>query len=233
MAPNPTTKNSSITLSLPLTKKSHPSSSSPSSSSFTKLNKMAFKEREALSGLDNFFCLIESPQNLMSIAGLWFFDGPPDMLKVRECLQRMTERFPRFHKKVSFFFFFFFASSLTIILPPFFPSSSQVIEGEKGNRWFEDYAFSLDDHIIVEDLNDDEEALRHSISKVMSLPLSEKKALWEAHVFTGVHLPVYSSSSSGITSFFYPSPPSPIFLILLLHLSPFSSPFFFFFLLLK
>jgi len=106
---------------------------------------------EKLSGLDTFFCVIERPENLMNIAGLWEFESAPELQKIREELELMVERFPRFRQH--------------IVRQPF------------GSIWFEDYDFNLDDHIVVEDLpeNCDQETYRLEISRISSLSLDESK----------------------------------------------------------
>eukprot|EP01102_Stenamoeba_stenopodia_P002952 TRINITY_DN12889_c0_g1_i1.p1 TRINITY_DN12889_c0_g1~~TRINITY_DN12889_c0_g1_i1.p1 ORF type:complete len:566 (-),score=106.80 TRINITY_DN12889_c0_g1_i1:37-1734(-) len=116
---------------------------------------------ERLSGLDTFFCVIERPENLMNIAGLWEFRSAPDVDLVKEELQLMVERFPRFRQR--------------IVRKPF------------GSIWFEDYDFNLDDHLVIEDLpkDCDQETYRLEISRIASLPLDESKALWQGHMLNG------------------------------------------------
>ena len=141
MAPN-TEKKNDILLS---SAESSTTSRSHSKKSMTPL------PAERLSGLDTFFCVIERPENLMNIAGLWEFKAALDLQKVREELELMVERFPRFRQRID--------------RKPF------------GSIWFEDYDFNLDDHIIVEDLpeNCDQEAYRQEISRIASLSLDESK----------------------------------------------------------
>eukprot|EP00128_Syssomonas_multiformis_P000902 Colp12_sorted_trinity150504_noHs@85 len=110
-----------------------------------------------LTGVDKVFIDLESPENLMTISGLWFFDNPLNITEVKRLLQLMVDSAPRLR---------------------------QVVD-EKGKRWQEFPSFKLEDH-LTKIVLDDPETFEDKVSELSSTPLDFKFPLWHVHLIEGL-----------------------------------------------
>ena len=119
--------------------------------------------RVALSPNDSLWLNMDSPENLMVIEGVMWFDEPLEMEAVTRALrERMVERYPVFTWRAEH-------SSVGL------------------DHWVEDPDFDIDRHITHHLLKGDggREAMRKFLQARMSEPLPRDRPLWQAYVLTG------------------------------------------------
>lgn len=116
-----------------------------------------------LTYVDTAWLHMEDPTNLMMVTGIFIFDRPLDVARVRDTLQeRMADRFPRLRHRVR--------------------------QDGSSAHWVEDPTFDMDAHLhkIALPAPGDLGALRDVVSDLMSTPLDFSKPLWQCHYIEGV-----------------------------------------------
>ncbi|HQQ78295.1 MAG TPA: wax ester/triacylglycerol synthase family O-acyltransferase [Thermoanaerobaculia bacterium] len=116
-----------------------------------------------LTYVDTAWLHMEDPTNLMMVTGIFIFDGPLDLARVRDTLQaRMVDRFPRLRHRVK--------------------------QDGSSAHWVEDPTFSLDAHVhkMALPAPGDLGTLRDVVSDLMSTPLDFTKPLWQCHYIEGL-----------------------------------------------
>jgi WS/DGAT/MGAT family acyltransferase len=116
-----------------------------------------------LTYVDTAWLHMEDPTNLMMVTGIFIFDRPLDLARVRDTLQgRMADRFPRLRHRVR--------------------------QDGSSAQWVEDPTFDIDAHIHKMALPGpgDLGALRDVVSDLMSTPLDFSKPLWQCHYIEGL-----------------------------------------------
>ena len=111
-----------------------------------------------LGNVDTAWLHMEDPTNLMMVTGLYIFDKPLDITRLRDTVQyRWLDRFSRFKHKV-------------------------VQQGNKA-YWVTDHNFDLNAHIhrVALPPPGDKAALQEFVSDLMSTPLDFSKPLWQMH----------------------------------------------------
>ena len=112
-----------------------------------------------LTPVDTAWLHMEDPTNLMMVTGIYVFDGPVDLARLRDTVRvRMVERFPRLRHKIR--------------------------QSGASATWVEDRTFSLDAHVHRLALPSpcDGQVLRDTVSDLMSTPLDFSKPLWQIHL---------------------------------------------------
>ena len=120
-------------------------------------------ERVALSPNDSLWLNMDSPENLMVIEGVMWFDEPLEADAATRAIQeRMVDRYPVFTWR---------------------PEHANV----GLDHWVEDPDFDISRHITHHQLDGDggREAMRAYMEARMSEPLPRDRPLWQAHVLTG------------------------------------------------
>ena len=120
-------------------------------------------DRTPLTYVDTAWLHMEDPTNLMMVTGIFIFDRPLDLVRVRDTLQeRMADRFPRLRHRVK--------------------------QDGSSAHWVEDPTFSLDAHVhkIALPAPGDLGSLRDVVSDLMSTPLDFTKPLWQCHYIEGL-----------------------------------------------
>jgi WS/DGAT/MGAT family acyltransferase len=116
-----------------------------------------------LTYVDTAWLHMEDPTNLMMVTGIFIFDRPLDVVRVRDTLQgRMADRFPRLRHRVK--------------------------QDGSSAHWVEDPTFDMDAHIhkMALPAPGDLGALRDVVSDLMSTPLDFSKPLWQCHYIEGL-----------------------------------------------
>ena len=116
-----------------------------------------------LTYVDTAWLHMEDPTNLMMVTGIFIFDGPLDVARVRDTLQgRMADRFPRLRHRVK--------------------------QDGSSAHWVEDPTFDMDAHVhkMALPAPRDLGALRDVVSDLMSTPLDFSKPLWQCHYIEGL-----------------------------------------------
>jgi diacylglycerol O-acyltransferase / wax synthase len=116
-----------------------------------------------LTYVDTAWLHMEDPTNLMMVTGIFIFDRPLDVARVRDTLQdRMVDRFPRLKHKVK--------------------------QDGSSAYWVEDPTFDMDAHVhrMALPAPGDLAALRDVVSDLMSTPLDFSKPLWQCHYIEGL-----------------------------------------------
>ena len=116
-----------------------------------------------LTYVDTAWLHMEDPTNLMMVTGIFIFDRPLDLARVRDTLQeRMVARFPRLRHKVK--------------------------QDGSSAHWVEDPTFDMDAHVhkIALPAPGDLGSLRDVVSDLMSAPLDFTKPLWQCHTIEGL-----------------------------------------------
>jgi diacylglycerol O-acyltransferase / wax synthase len=116
-----------------------------------------------LTYVDTAWLHMEDPTNLMMVTGIFIFDRPLDLARVRDTLEeRMVNRFPRLRHRVK--------------------------QDGSSARWVEDPTFDMDAHVhrIALPAPGDLGALRDVVSDLMSTPLDFTKPLWQCHAIEGL-----------------------------------------------
>lgn len=118
-------------------------------------------ERVTLSPNDSLWLNMDSPENLMIIEGIMWFDEPLDEDAVLETLRtRLLERYPVFGWRAE-------------------PSDAVV----GVDHWVEDPDFALENHVTVHQLDGDgQDEIQRFLEARMSEPLPRDRPLWHAHV---------------------------------------------------
>jgi WS/DGAT/MGAT family acyltransferase len=112
-----------------------------------------------LDPVDTAWLHMEDPTNLMMVTGIYVFDRPLDLARLKAtALHRMADRFPR----------------LTHVVKP---------DGS-GATWEPDPTFDIDAHIhrVALPVPGDTRVLREMVSDLMSTPLDFTKPLWQFHL---------------------------------------------------
>ncbi len=112
-----------------------------------------------LTPVDTAWLHMEDPANLMMVTGLYVFDEPMDLARLKDTLRvRMVDRFPRLRHKVR--------------------------QSGASAYWVEDRKFNLDAHVhrIALPAPCDAGVLRDTVSDLMSTPLDFSKPLWQMHL---------------------------------------------------
>ncbi|HYN55576.1 MAG TPA: WS/DGAT domain-containing protein [Motilibacterales bacterium] len=120
-------------------------------------------EHVALSPNDSLWLNMDSPENLMVIEGVMWFDEPLEADAATRAIQeRMVDRYPVFTWR---------------------PEHANV----GLDHWVEDPDFDISRHITHHQLDGDggREAMRAYMEARMSEPLPRDRPLWQAHVLTG------------------------------------------------
>jgi WS/DGAT/MGAT family acyltransferase len=116
-----------------------------------------------LTYVDTAWLHMEDPTNLMMVTGIFIFDRPLDLTRVRDTLQgRMADRFPRLRHRVK--------------------------QDGSSAHWVEDPTFDMDAHVhkMALPAPGDLGALRDVVSDLMSTPLDFSKPLWQCHYIEGL-----------------------------------------------
>ena len=116
-----------------------------------------------LTYVDTAWLHMEDPTNLMMVTGIFLFDRPLDVVRVRDTLQaRMADRFPRLRHRVK--------------------------QDGSSAHWVEDPTFAMDAHVhkMALPAPGDLGALRDVVSDLMSTPLDFSKPLWQCHYIEGL-----------------------------------------------
>ncbi|MCB9745055.1 MAG: wax ester/triacylglycerol synthase family O-acyltransferase [Alphaproteobacteria bacterium] len=116
--------------------------------------------RELVSGVDAAWLHMESPQSLMMITGVMWFDAPADWQAVSAVLQeRMIERYPRFRQRVV---------------------DSRV---GRGPVWEDDPEFSLERQVSRVRLPGEggHDTLERLVEGLLATPLDPERPLWHFH----------------------------------------------------
>jgi hypothetical protein len=115
-------------------------------------------KRERMSSIDTAWLRMDSPANLMMIVGIYEFDGPLDLARLRELI---TSRFAR-HTRMR----------------------SRVVQDATGYYWEEDDDFDLDHHLVRIALPGagDEKDLKKLTGQLASQALDPMKPLWQMHL---------------------------------------------------
>jgi diacylglycerol O-acyltransferase / wax synthase len=116
-----------------------------------------------LTYVDTAWLHMEDPTNLMMVTGIFIFDGPLDVARVRDTLEeRMADRFPRLRHRVK--------------------------QDGFSARWVEDPTFDMDAHLhrMALPAPGDLGMLRDVVSDLMSTPLDFSKPLWQCHYIEGL-----------------------------------------------
>jgi WS/DGAT/MGAT family acyltransferase len=111
-----------------------------------------------LTYVDTAWLHMEDPTNLMMVTGIFIFDRPLDVTRVRDTLQgRMTDRFPRLRHRVK--------------------------QDGSSAHWVDDPTFDMDAHVhkMALPAPGDLGALRDVVSDLLSTPLDFSKPLWQCH----------------------------------------------------
>ena len=112
-----------------------------------------------LTPVDTAWLHMEDPANLMMVTGIYVFDEPMELSRLKETLRvRMVDRFPRLRHKVR--------------------------QSGASAYWVEDPKFNIDAHVhrIALPAPGDERVLRDTVSDLMSTPLDFSKPLWQMHL---------------------------------------------------
>jgi len=121
-------------------------------------------KRVPMATIDAAWLGMEDPTNLMMVTGVMALDGPVDLKRLRQMLDRRLKPFGRFHQLV-------------------------VRPRSRGNipHWEEDERFEIENHLSHVALPEpgDDAALRQLVSELMSVPLDFGKPLWHMHVIDG------------------------------------------------
>ncbi|OLD26577.1 MAG: hypothetical protein AUG06_12625 [Actinobacteria bacterium 13_1_20CM_2_65_11] len=121
-------------------------------------------KRVPMATIDAAWLGMEDPTNLMMVTGVMALDGPVDLKRLRQMLDRRLKPFGRFHQLV-------------------------VRPRSRGNipHWQEDERFEIENHLSHVALPEpgDDAALRQLVSELMSVPLDFGKPLWHMHVIDG------------------------------------------------
>jgi WS/DGAT/MGAT family acyltransferase len=121
--------------------------------------------RVALSPNDSLWLNMDTPENLMVIESIMWFDEPLEPPAVLEALRtRLLARYPVFTWR------------------PEFASGPGGLD-----HWVADPEFFLERHVTFHDLDGDDghEAIQQFLAGTMSEPLPHDRPLWHAHVLTG------------------------------------------------
>jgi WS/DGAT/MGAT family acyltransferase len=121
--------------------------------------------RVALSPNDSLWLNMDTPQNLMTIESVMWFDEPLDAAAVLQTLRtRLIERYPVFTWR-----------------PEFAPVPGGL------DHWVADEAFSLERHVTFHELDghDGHDAIQRFLEAEMSQPLPRDRPMWHAHVLSG------------------------------------------------
>ncbi|MGB7980192.1 MAG: WS/DGAT domain-containing protein [Candidatus Nanopelagicales bacterium] len=120
--------------------------------------------RVTLSPNDSLWLHMDTPENLMTIEGIMWFDEPLAVPAVIETLRtRLLGRYPVFGWRAE---------------------TSDAIVG--ADHWVEDPDFDLTNHVSVHQLDGDaHEAVQRFLESLMSLPLPRNRPLWQCHVLNG------------------------------------------------
>jgi diacylglycerol O-acyltransferase / wax synthase len=115
-------------------------------------------KRERMSSIDTAWLRMDSPANLMMIVGIYEFDGPLDLVRLRDLI---TSRFAR-HTRMR----------------------SRVVQDATGYYWEEDDDFDLDHHLVRIALPGagDEKDLKKLTGQLASQALDPMKPLWQMHL---------------------------------------------------
>jgi len=121
-------------------------------------------KRVPMATIDAAWLGMEDPTNLMMVTGVMALDGPVDIKRLRQMLDRRLKPFGRFHQLV-------------------------VRPRSRANlpHWQEDEHFEIENqlsHVALPDPGDDA-ALRDLVSELMGVPLDFGKPLWHMHVIDG------------------------------------------------
>lgn len=123
----------------------------------------------ALSANDSLWLNMDSPENLMIIESVIWFDAPLDLDRVRRNLtQRLVGRFPVFSWR------------------------PERPDGPGADHWVPDENFDIDRHLthVEMEAGDPHEQVSQFLSQLMSTPLPMDRPLWHAYVLTGPGLSV-------------------------------------------
>jgi diacylglycerol O-acyltransferase / wax synthase len=115
-------------------------------------------KRERMSSIDTAWLRMDSPANLMMIVGIYEFDGPLDLARLRDLI---ANRFAR-HTRMR----------------------SRVVQDATGYYWEEDDDFDLDHHLVRIALPGagDEKDLKKLTGQLASQALDPMKPLWQMHL---------------------------------------------------
>jgi WS/DGAT/MGAT family acyltransferase len=119
----------------------------------------------ALSPNDSLWLNMDTPENLMIIESIMWFDEPLDRRAVLDTLhERLIGPYPVFTWR---------------------PEFSPVPGGQ--DHWVADPAFALEDHVTFHDLHGDDghAAIQQFLEQRMGEPLPRTRPLWHAHVLSG------------------------------------------------
>ncbi len=120
--------------------------------------------RVTLSPNDSLWLNMDTPENLMIIEGIMWFDEPLAVPAVIETLRsRLVGRYPVFGWR---------------------PEPSDSVVGV--DHWVEDADFALINHVSLHELaGDAHDAVQRYLEALMSLPLARDRPLWHCHVLNG------------------------------------------------
>ncbi len=120
--------------------------------------------RVTLSPNDSLWLNMDTPENLMIIEGIMWFDEPLEVPAVIETLRtRLLGRYPVFGWR---------------------PQPSDAVVGV--DHWVEDPDFDLTNHVSVHELTGDaHDAVQRFLESQMSQPLERNRPLWHCHVLNG------------------------------------------------
>lgn len=116
-------------------------------------------KKELLAPVDNAWLRMEDPTNLMMITGLFLFEEPLEMARLKKVVEERLLSYRRFRQRV--------------VQPSLQPA-----------YWEDDPTFDLNAHIhrIALPSPGDQETLQNLINDLMSMPLDFSKPLWHAHL---------------------------------------------------
>jgi WS/DGAT/MGAT family acyltransferase len=116
-------------------------------------------KKELLSPVDNAWLRMEEPTNLMMITGVFLFDEPLEMTRLKKVVEERLLSYRRFRQRV--------------VQPTLQPA-----------YWEDDPHFDLNAHIhrVALPSPGDQETLQDLINDLMSAPLDFSKPLWHAHL---------------------------------------------------
>ena len=112
-----------------------------------------------LDAVDTAWLHMEDPTNLMMVTGIYIFDRPLDMARLKDTVRyRMAERFPRL--------------------------SHCVRQEGASAHWVPDPTFDIDAHVhrVALPSPGDARVLREVVSDLLSTPLDFSKPLWQFHL---------------------------------------------------
>ena len=115
---------------------------------------------ELMSAADAVWLHMDDPTNLMFVAGVFFFDRPLDVARLKTTLEVRLLRFKRFRQRV--------------VAGPALSNP----------RWEEDPHFDINAHVhrLALAAPGDQAALQKMISLLISSPLDRSKPLWQMHI---------------------------------------------------